>query len=206
MDSNNNWIIRMKKVLILDGGAAHAMAIAECLQKSGYGVAVMCDGKNEYGYHSKFVDERYLGPDSHSEGYAEYMLSFLKEHHFDVLIPTSDTAAEFMSFNKAELEKLTGVLMPSREVFEKGYDKNNLMTLCKEKGFPHPHTVDLSKVESLDAEELRDFPYPALLKPNLTSGGRGMTLVGSLEQLKEVYPAIHQQYGECHLQQYIKPG
>ena len=56
----------MNKVLILDGGAAHAMAIAECLQKSGYGVAVMCDGKNEYGYHSRFVDERYLGPDSHS--------------------------------------------------------------------------------------------------------------------------------------------
>ena len=39
----------MKKVLILDGGAAHAMAIAECLKKSGYGVAVICDDKNEYG-------------------------------------------------------------------------------------------------------------------------------------------------------------
>ena len=35
----------MKKVLILDGGAAHAMAIAECLKKSGYGVAVICDGR-----------------------------------------------------------------------------------------------------------------------------------------------------------------
>ena len=33
----------MKKVLILDGGAAHAMAMAECLQKTGYWVAVMCD-------------------------------------------------------------------------------------------------------------------------------------------------------------------
>ena len=90
------------------------MAIAECLQKSGYGVAVMCDGKNEYGYHSRFVDERYLGPDSHSDGYAEYMLSFLREHHFDVLIPTSDTAAECMSFHKPELEKVTGVRMLSQ--------------------------------------------------------------------------------------------
>lgn len=195
-----------KTVLILDGGAAHAMAIAECLQKSGYGVAVMCEGKNEYGYHSRFVDARYLGPDSHREGYAEYMLSFLKEHNFDVLIPTSDAAAEFMSFHKKELIQLTGVLMPSKEVFVKGYDKNKLMSLCGEKGFPHPHTVDLTKVESLDVEDLRDFPYPALLKPNLTSGGRGMTLVESVEQLKEVYPAIHRQYGECHLQQYIKSG
>ena len=29
-----------KKILILDGGAAHAMAIAECLKKSGYSIAV----------------------------------------------------------------------------------------------------------------------------------------------------------------------
>ena len=50
----------MKKVLILDGGAAHAMAIAECLKKSGYEVAVICHDKNEYGYHTKFANERYL--------------------------------------------------------------------------------------------------------------------------------------------------
>ncbi len=33
-----------------------------------------------------------------------------------------------------------------------------------------------------------------------------MTLVNSLEELLEVYPAIHNQYGECHLQQFIKEG
>lgn len=202
----------MKKVLILDGGAAHAMAIAECLKKSGYGVAVICDDKNEYGYHTKFADERYLGVDSHKKEYAEFMLGFLKEHKFDVLIPTSDTAAEFMSFHKEELEQLTGVLMPEREVFEKGYDKNNLMTVCRENGFPHPQTIDLKglEVDKLHeferVEGLNHFPYPGLLKPNLTSGGRGMTLVNSLEELLEVYPAIHAQYGECHLQQFIKEG
>lgn len=202
----------MKKVLILDGGAAHAMAIAECLKKSGYGVAVICDDKNEYGYHTKFADERYLGVDSHKKEYAEFMLKFLKEHQFDVLIPTSDTSAEFMSFHKKELQEVTGVLMPEREVFEKGYDKNNLMTVCRENGFPHPQTIDLKglEVDKLHeferVEGLNHFPYPGLLKPNLTSGGRGMTLVNSLEELLEVYPAIHAQYGECHLQQFIKEG
>lgn len=202
----------MKKVLILDGGAAHAMAIAECLKKSGYGVAVICDDKNEYGYHTKFADERYLGVDSHKKEYAEFMIEFLKEHQFDVLIPTSDTAAEFMSFHKEELEQLTGVLMPERKVFEKGYDKNNLMTVCRENGFPHPQTIDLKGLELDKVQEferfegLKNFPYPGLLKPNLTSGGRGMTLVNSIEELLKVYPAIHDQYGECHLQQFIKEG
>lgn len=195
-----------KKVLILDGGAAHAMAIAECLKQSGYDVAVACDNKYEYGYHTRFADERFLGLDSHHEGYAEKMLAFLKEHHYDVLIPTSDVAAEFMSFHKDELEPLTGVLMPRREVFKKGYDKNELMKVCKENGFPHPLTIDLSKVSVDNADAFAKFPYPGLLKPNLTSGGRGMTLVNNYEKLKAVYPAIQAQYGECHLQQFIKAG
>lgn len=195
-----------KKVLILDGGAAHAMAIAECLKKSNYSVVVLCDNKNEYGYHTKYADERYLGKDSHEKDYAEWMLNFLKKHHFDVLMPTSDGAAEFMSFYKGELELLTGVLMPEREVFKKGYDKNELMSVCREHGFPHPLTIDLKEWDYNQEEKLNDFPYPGLLKPNLTSGGRGMTLVNSYEELKAVYPAIHAQYGNCHLQQFIKPG
>lgn len=198
-----------KKVLILDGGAAHAMAIAECLKKSGYAVACICDDKNEYGYHSKYMDERYLGKDSHEESYAEWMLQFLKEHHFDVLIPTSDNSAEFMSFYKEELSVLTGVLMPGKDIFKKGYDKNELMKVCRENGFPHPLTMDLKGFNGSMVQEgqgLEAFPYPGLLKPNLTSGGRGMTLVNSYEELQKVYPAIHQQYGECHLQQYIKAG
>lgn len=195
-----------KKILILDGGAAHAMAIAECLKKSGYSVAVLCNNKNEYGYHTKYADERYMGKDSHEKDYAEWMLNFLKEHHFDVLIPTSDTSAEFMSFHKEEIQKLAGVLMPGKEVFKKGYDKNELMTVCKKHGFPHPFTVDLRKVSIDDSEELKSFPYPGLLKPNLTSGGRGMTLINTYEDLKRIYPKIYAQYGECHLQQYIKAG
>lgn len=198
-----------KKVLILDGGAAHAMAIAECLKKSGYDVAVACDNKYEYGYHTRYADERFLGMDSHHEGYAEKMLAFLKEHHYDVLIPTSDVAAEFMSFHKEELLPLTGVLMPDKAVFKKGYDKNELMKVCRENGFPHPFTVDLNGFKGLSVEEvegLENFPYPGLLKPNLTSGGRGMTFVHNFDELKAVYPAIHKQYGECHLQQFIKAG
>lgn len=198
----------MEKVLILDGGATHAVAIAECLKSSGYSVAALCNSKYEYGYHSRFVDEHYIGPDSHSTNYAHWVIEFLRSRHFDVLIPTSDATAEFMSFNKAELMELTGVLMPDKDIFKKAYDKNELMKVCRENGFPHPLTIDLHSCTDIkvDIEQLSKFPYPGLLKPNLTSGGRGMTLVNSIDELRQVYPSIHEQYGECHLQQFIKSG
>lgn len=199
-----------KKVLILDGGAAHAMAIAECLKNSGYAVAAVCASKNEYGYHCRFVDERFLGLDSHEDRYAAWMLNFLKEHHFDVLIPTSDTAAEFMSAYKQELQFLTGVLIPDKVVFRRGYDKNQLMGICNRNGYPHPLTIDLSAIigspNDLKQKDLYDFPYPALIKPNITSGARGMTIVNNYEEFCHAYPHIHAQYGDCHLQKLIPPG
>ena len=195
------------KVLILDAELTQTLIMAEELHKSGYWVGALCDGKMNYGYYCTFVDKSYVGPVCHEDmkAYHSFMLSFLKDNKYDVLLPLSDATAEYMSIYKEELTPLVGVLMPNVDVFQKAYDKNLLMTLCREKGYPHPMTIDMAKT-NLSSEEYRSFPYPALIKPNHTSGGRGMTLVSSYEELKSVYPSIHDQYGECHLQQYIRAG
>ena len=196
----------MERVLILDCGAPQILAMAECLRKSGYQVDALCCSKGNYGYHSKLIENKFVCPVEHDKNYAFYVLDFLKHHHYDLIIPTSDLNAEFCSFYKGEIEKYTKVLIPEKEIFKKAYDKNNLMTLCKEKSYPHPVTIDLKNWDCVNADKLVDFPYPGLLKPNLTSGGRGMTLVNNLEELKNVYPSINLQYGDCHLQQFIMPG
>ena len=86
------------------------------------------------------------------------------------------------------------------------------MTLCAEEGYPHPKTIDLSGLynnSSTNSElvrELKKFPYPALVKPNITSGGRGMKIVRSYDELMQAYPSINKNYGACHLQEYVSPG
>lgn len=193
-------------VLILDGDAAHAVAIMECLRKSGYDVSVLCNEKNSYGYHSSLAKLKLLGPDAHdTDAYISYLSGLLSKYKFDVLIPTSDVTAEILSKYKADIQKHSSILMPDFEIFMKAYDKNRLMNLCREKNYPHPLTVDLSSLDE-NFDELKKFPYPALIKPNLTSGARGMTLVNNYHEFTEHYPQIHQQFGECHLQQYIQPG
>ncbi len=196
----------MNRVLVLDADSVQSGAILKCLRSSGYATAVLCRRKSGYGYYSVYADERYIGPDSHdTESYHRFMMRFLDEHSFDVLIPTSDVTAEYMSLHKAELAPKTGVLMPDPEVFMTGYDKNRLMAVCRKRGYPHPQTVDLASADPA-SDEVKRFPYPALLKPNLTSGGRGMTLVRSSEELAAVYPGIREQYGDCHLQRFVRPG
>lgn len=198
--------ISKSNVLILDGDAAHALAIAECLKENGYAVALLCHEKTSYGYHASIVREKFIGPDSNDEEkYVKFLKEFLFTHKFDVLIPTSDASAKVLSKYKKELSEYSSILMPDFEIFMRAYDKNKLMSLCEEKGFPHPKTLDLSKV-NLESEDIKNFPFPALIKPNLTSGARGMTLVRDYEEFLEHYSKIKKNFGHCHLQQFIASG
>lgn len=201
----------MKKVLILDGDAAHAVAIAEALSANGYEVGALCPDKLSYGFHAGIIKHRFFCPvSSHDESaYIDFLTEFLKNNKFDILIPTSDETAMIMSKYRAQLSPLAAVLMPDFDTFMKAYDKNRLMALCEKKGFPLPKTIDLNAVRNLGEEAvtaLKEFPYPALIKPNLTSGARGMTRVDSYEEFLDKYPKIREEFGECHLQQFIPPG
>lgn len=196
----------MNNILLL-GSGTQAFAILKSLHQSGNKIFMLVSELGNYADASKHVDERIrtLFSDKSSE-YLDLVKSIIEEKKIDVVIPMGDTTAEFLSLHKKELQQLTHFKMPDYEHFQEGYDKNNLMTLCKENGYPHPLTIDLSKTAFDDASQFTDFPYPGILKPNCTTGGRGMCLINSYDDLLETYPRIKDEYGECHLQQFIREG
>lgn len=194
----------MEKVLILDGQAVQTLIIARFLKKSGYEVHLICDGTWNYGYHTKYAARRFVGPEIREEKkYLEFLNQCLKRESYVTVIPMDDSAAELVSKYKEQLRKLTNILIPDYTTFNKAYDKNALMGICEDKGYPHPRSIDL---RTADIESLPADIFPALIKPNQTSGGRGMKLVYSLNELQECLPDIKDLYGDCHLQEYIRQG
>lgn len=195
----------MEKVLLL-GSGTQALAIVKGLAKAGYALLLYGEQGNYADasrYVSKFIASS-MAEDS--EDYLAQLEGIIAKEGVDVLIPMGDVTAEFVSRNKERLSRMVKFTVPDYDVFLKGYDKNKLMALCKEKGYPHPKTVDLSMVKDLQSEELKAFPFPAMLKPNRTTGGRGMVLVNSHQDFLEKYPGLHRQYGDYHLQRFIREG
>ena len=80
-------------------------------------------------------------------------------------------------------------------------DKSRFMDFCKENGFPHPHTFSLSDA-SLEIAANK-VGFPALIKPDVSVGARGITRVDSLDALKIKYPKVVEKYGSCTLQEFI---
>lgn len=196
----------MSNILLL-GSGTQAFAILKSLHKSDNRLLMLISETGNYADVSKYVDERILTHHSDkSPEYLDLVKSIIKEKKVDVVIPMGDSVAEFLSRNRDKLSSLTHFKMPTLDNFMKGYDKNQLMSLCREKGYPHPFTIDLSKTAYDDVSNFNNFPYPGILKPNCTTGGRGMCLINSYDDLLQIYPRIKAEYGECHLQQFIREG
>lgn len=133
--------------------------------------------------------------------YYRYLLDYLRSEKIAAVLPMSDDSAALLSKHRETLSQYTAFAAPSYEVFENGYDKNKLMAACRENDIPHPYTIDLSK-----HFDLQTMKYPAILKPNITSGARGMVIIHNPEEFWEKYPSIQREYGNCHLQEYIPAG
>ena len=195
----------MVKVLLI-GSGTQGLSMVRALSKAGHYVEMLCESESNYADRSRYVNKRIrTACEPTSSGYLSQVESILQNDSIDVMIPMGDPTASFCSINLERLQKLTHVKMPSYDSFLKGYDKNLLMSLCGKKGYPHPETVDLSRTDIND-EKLKNFPYPAMLKPNCTTGGRGMVEVKSYEEMKTKYESLHQEYGEYHLQRFVRAG
>lgn len=193
----------MSNILLL-GAGTQALAIIPSLYRLGHRLYVWGDKESNYGDDSRFVCEVVRIAFRSENERLMAVVQCCSEKSIDVLIPMGDDWAAFVSRHKKELSNIH-CKMPDYEDFLKGYDKNKLLTLCKEKKYPHPQTLDLSR-NGIHDDNVGKFPYPAMLKPNCTTGGRGMVLIDRYEELLEKYQKLHSQYGDYHLQKFIEPG
>lgn len=195
-----------QRILILDGQTVQALAIAKSLVKSNYKVILFCDNELTYGYRTKYAEQKIICPDvvKDKEEFKSFLIYFLKNNVVDGIIPMNDNSASFLSKNKDELKAYAKFIIPDYPVFLKGYDKNELMKTCFENNFPHPKTYDL--VDKNFEKAVDYVGFPSLIKPNFTSGGRGITLVNSREDFLSKVDTIFEQFGECHLQEFVPEG
>ena len=155
----------------------------QSLHKLGHYIGLVHREFGNYADLSHYVDKKYyVGIKKLDEKYLQFLVDVIHKDGYQALIPMSDHTAEFVSKYKENLKSLIAFKMPDYSSFLKGYDKNKLMSLCEEKSYPHPKTIDLTgkTIDDLNIDSLMKFPYPAMLKPNLTTGGRGMRVINCL--------------------------
>lgn len=184
------------KILIL-GGGLQALCVSSSLRKKDNFIAVVSDDLMVT--HSRFFDKVY----NQASCCDSSVLDILKRDHYDVLFPMGDKPAVYLSQNKESIESTYGVkcAVPDYSEVSIVENKSHFMDFCEKHGFPHPKTLVL-KTDLLDSC-VNDFVFPALIKPDVSVGSRGITRVNNVAELKAALPNLVNQYGSCSLQEYI---
>lgn len=183
------------RVLIV-GGGLQAISTARSLKGAGYIVGIWCDPK-DYSTKSSAIAIRGF---CHNDIDNHHLISFIKTNKFDVAIPMSDKICINLSKNKKQIESETNccLAVPDYETLLNAADKRKLMDFCRDNNIPHPKTISAN-----DTQNYKNLIFPLLIKPNHSVGARGITLVNDYDEFKILLPVIQEEFGECHLQEYI---
>ena len=191
------------RVLLTDAQDVQSITVARALKREGCVVYGFMTSRISYGYFSHAFWKRIICPDvkTDSEGFRLELMSFLATHQIDVIIPLSDGSAAFVSKNKTELEKQFGVkcAVPDYEKFCTAHNKGRLMDICRQYDIPHPRTFTISA--DMFEEAVAYVGFPALIKPDISEGARGIVYVESAEQVRAKVGAVIKEFGSCTLQQ-----
>ena len=197
----------MAKILLLDGEGVQVVCMARELNKLGHELTALCAQKISSGYATRYLHHKYKCPDLHHQPdkYREYFYNHLKGNQYDLIIPMGDESAFFLSQVKPSVMALypqTICAIEDYETFEWANDKQKLMEICERYNIVHPKTHGVT-VETL--QSVADYVgFPAMIKPNLSAGAKGITRVNSMEEIQTVLPSLLESFGACTLQQYVE--
>ena len=196
----------MSKILLLDGEGVQVVCMARELNKLGHEITALCSQKISSGYATKFLHHKYVSPNLYreTEAFRAYFYRHLQTMQYDLIIPMGDDSALFLSQEKETVEQKFNVrcAVESYATFELANDKQKLMEVCEKYDIVHPKTRGL-KMDNL--QKAADYVgFPAMIKPNLSAGAKGITRVDTFEELQEEFPNIAKSFGECSLQQLVE--
>lgn len=195
-----------QRILLLEADYTQSLPLVRSLHKKGYEVHGVFVSKLSYGYGSRYFNRRFLFPSPEdTDKYGQYLKELLQSIEYDAVIPMSDHSSIVLSKFKDEFTKKTHYDLPDFNAFQNGYDKHRLMEACQKNGFPHPRTVTI-KGNNISEKEIQNLHFPVLIKPNFSDGARGITYAKTAKEVLELFPVVFQQYGDCHIQEFVPPG
>lgn len=203
--------MKKKKVLLLNAEYVQSICLGRSFQNQGWMVICFCAQKCSSGYVSRYLDEHYISPDikKDSTAFETFLIKYLENNCVDLIIPMIDDSAEYLSYHKVELENRFGLIcaVAPKAIFDIARNKQRLMSLCEKFHINHPLTYKLPPYSEKEYEkilEIKNFPYPALIKPDFSAGARGIEKVNSFCELKNKISSLQNNFGSCTLQQYVE--
>lgn len=194
-------------VFVTDAQMRSSLAVIRSLGKQGLEVTAGEETRCATGAFSRYCSHRqvYPSPVRAEEKFVRHLLAHLREKQYDAIFPVADACLKPIIDNEEEISRYTRIALPPREVFMKGYDKGTTLRIALESGIPCPRTF-FPESATEAAEVAGEFEYPAVVKPRVSSGRRGVRICSDPDDLLRAYEATVSEFGPVVVQEFIPGG
>jgi predicted ATP-grasp superfamily ATP-dependent carboligase len=195
------------RVLILDGFWNKSLAAVRSLGGRGFFVAAGESTRFAPALFSRYCRRRFVHPSV--VGRPEAFLTALERElaigHYDVLLPMELSTQLLVTKNRERIGALVRVPFADAELALQVHDKGFLASFARAHGIECPRTF-LPQGPEQAAEIAPTLPYPVLVKPRHSSGGRGIVRVDRKIDLLAGYTRVHARYPMPIVQECLPPG
>ena len=190
-------------VLILGAHNKAALPLIESAHAHGRRVIAASPLRWCLGFYSRCVSRRLRYPSAEHAPAAclDSLLRYLARHPVDMLVPVGDSGTELVARHQDALRRYTRLALPPYAVFRAGRDKILTLQAAARAGVAIPRTW-YPEGQAL-TEIAREAPYPCLIKPAISAGARGITVVRSAEELLGSFAAVDSQFGRAFVQDFV---
>ncbi|WKZ14745.1 MAG: ATP-grasp domain-containing protein [Candidatus Jettenia caeni] len=198
----------MGKVLVLDGMWNKSLAAVRSFGRKGLDVTTGEKTLLATAMFSRYCNKRFVYPSPvlSPAGFLKDLEEELKRNSYDVVFPMEFSTQVLLTdpVNRQKLEQYTRIPFASADLAKKCNDKAFIMRHAMERGIDIPATYFVNDTNSI-AGIAQKLEYPALIKPRVSSGSRGIVYVKNKDELTSLYGQVHKQYPFPIIQEYI-PG
>lgn len=191
------------KVLLADGHARQALALARAFKELGCTVTAVCESGLDVCSKSRYVDKVVKDSSIHERPdlRVEAIIREVSNGGYTLVVSFSDVTVEQIALNKDRIEKYCKTAVVDKEKFYLAYDKLNTMRICMENDIPCPRTFfDCKTVDDVMGKELM---YPLIVKPRSGYGAIGFHKFDNAEELRNYLTAHPDEIEHLVIQEYI---
>lgn len=195
------------RVLILDGFWNKSLAAVRSLGARGFWVAAAERTRLAPALFSRHCRRRVVHP-SVAARPSEFLAALEREldaGRYDVLLPMELATQVCVTTHRRRLEPMVRIPFADTELTLRLDDKATLIALAREHGVECPATFFPRGSE--DAAALAaSLPYPVLVKPRHSSGGRGIVRVNRKEDFAGAYARVDARFPQPIVQECLPAG
>ncbi|HEX9206425.1 MAG TPA: ATP-grasp domain-containing protein [Candidatus Deferrimicrobiaceae bacterium] len=195
------------RVLVLDGLWNKTVAAVRSFGRRGLFVGVGERTRFAPAMFSRYCSRRFLHPSPviRSDDFLPALESELSANRYDVMLATEFSTQNMIARHRKRFEPLTRFPYASETLSLRVQDKREIASLAQAHGIEIPKTYSPGNLGEANLLAGR-LPYPVLVKPRFSSGGRGIVRVAGRDEFGRAYLQVHTRYPEPIIQECLPPG